>query len=351
MLVGVSDNVLYFSSQPIDGEGQWFSPAFSLVLEDTVTALDVMDGSLVIFMARRIYVTSGDIPSDNGAVGGIGTPRRLAVDVGSSDGHTLATSEGIFFRSDRGISLLTRGLSVEYVGAGVQDELASYPYVTAMALDTRKNLVRISLASALDSNGLASGTGHDVVFDMVLKKWIGIDKKHGTSNEQPSQASSMVYIGGQWVYGWLAADGTVYVERLAGAGSDFLDGSTWTTQGATTPWVHVAGMQGDQLIDRVLLLAKRATDHDVTISLAFDYVESFTESQTFTAAEISTLAREWLDRGLGQITSNAVKVRIEDATPSSGTVGTGEGAAWVALAFSGAPHRGPRRTSAAERGA
>jgi hypothetical protein len=354
MIVGAADNVLFFSSQPIDGQGQWFSPAFVAVMEDDVTALEVMDGALVIFMKRRIYVTSGDIPSDNGSSGGLATPRRLSVDVGSIDGKTLSTSAGIFFRSDRGIDLLNRGLAVDFIGANVQDEVANFPSVACMALDTKNNLARLSLAQSLDGNGFVSGNGRDVVYDLILKKWISIDRKSGTVADQPSQDSGMVFLAGSWRYAWLAADGTVYFETAVGDGSDYLDpGGGWVTMGATTPWIHIAGLQGEQFIDQVLLLAQRVTSHDVTISLAFDYADTFTSTKTFTSDQIDALAREWLVKEVSQTTSNAIRVQITDAVPSAvpePPVLTGEGATWVCLTLSGQPHRGPKRTTGAQRG-
>jgi hypothetical protein len=350
MLIGASGKQLFFSSQPIDGEGQWFSPVFSQILDDDVTALDVMDGSLVVFMKRRIYVMGGEPPNDTGTQGGLGVARRLAVDVGSIDGQTVATSKGIFFRSDRGIDILTRGFSVEFIGQGIQDELASFPIISAMELDSKNNIVRISLAESRDSAGLVSGDGHDVVYDLVIDKWLSIDRKTGSAPDQPTQDAAMVFYGDAWRYGWLAADGTVYVERLSDDASKCLDGSTWIDQVATTPWVHIAGLQGEQFVDGVLLLAKSITDHDITIALAYDYSDSFTSSKTFTAAQVAALAREWLVKEVSQTTNNAIRVQITDATPSSGTVGTGEGATWVCLTFSGQPHRGPKRTTAAQRG-
>ena len=83
------------------------------------------------------------------------------------------------------------------------------------------------------------------------------------------------------------------------------------------------------------------------------FAESFTtrRARVFTAAELAVLARQWLVTEITQTTSAAVKVRIEDATPSSGTVGTGKGSTWIAMTLAGRRQSGPKRSSAAQRGA
>ena len=109
-------------------------------------------------------------------------------------------------------------------------------------------------------------------------------------------------------------------------------------------------MHGEQSIDRVLLLGERHTGHDLAMSVYFDYVDSSPETTTFTSATIAALSREWLDLGLTQSTSNALRVTMSDATPSSGSVGTGKGATWIGLAFPGVAHGGVARTASGQRG-
>ena len=86
------------------------------------------------------------------------------------------------------------------------------------------------------------------------------------------------------------------------------------------------------------------------MSLAFDFSDSYTEVQTWTRAQIATLAREWLVHGITQTKGQSVRVKLEDATPTGGTVGTGAGAAWVGVTFNGQQSRGPKRSSGSQRG-
>ncbi len=357
MLVGATGKTIYFSSQPIDGEGTWFSPVFSVAgsIDDDVTGITVQDGAVLIFTRGGIWTTAGEPPSDNGTSGGLSTPRKLALDVGCVNANSiLTTSIGTFFRSENTIELLSRGQTVTSIGNKIQATIAAFPVVTAAVLDTRGGLARFSLTTS-QPNGAASTNGRDVVFDLTLNEWVSVDDKRGSVAAQASQDACMAFIEGIWRYAWLATDGTVYFERATAIDGTpdalrCLDGTTWVTQRAVTPWVKIAGLNGEQLIDRVLLLASKVTDHDLTISIGFDYASTYAESQTFTRAQIAALAREWLEHGLTQTTHQAVRVKLEDATPTGGTVGTGEGATWVGLTFSGQPHRGPKRTAGTHRG-
>ncbi len=159
----------------------------------------------------------------------------------------------------------------------------------------------------------------------------------------------MAYAAGAWRYCWIGAEGTVHYERAANDEARCLDGDTWATMKAVTPWVHVAGIQGEQFLDQLLLLAKRHTAHQIAIALAFDYSDTFGTPKVFTADQITALAREWLVKEIEQTTSQAVRAMIYDVTPDE-DIGTGAGSTWVALTFNGQPHRGPKRSSGAQRG-
>lgn len=350
MLVGANGSTLFFSSQPIDGEGQWFSPVFSVALDEEITGLTVQDGSILVFSRRSIWAVSGEPPSDNATSGGLATPRRLAVDVGCSNASSIVTTGiGTFFQSERGLELLTRGHTVTPIGDKIQVTLAAYPIVTSAVLDTRNGLVRFSLAETVTS-GVVGTNGVDVIFDLTRGSWVSRDIRRGSVPEEAAQDALMAYLEGAWRYTWVATNGYLYYERDADDASAHLDASAWVVKKATTPWIHLSGIHGEHFVDQVLVLGKRITDHDLTISIAYDYSDSYTSTKTFTAAQIGALAREWLVKEIAQTTSNAIRVELVDDSPTSGTVGTGAGGTWLAVTVNGAQHRGPKRTTAAQRG-
>lgn len=347
MLVIATGSELWWSGQTISGEGTWFTPAFYVPIDGPgeVTAVAVQDGTLYVFKRKAVFALAGEAPSDNGASGGLGSPRRLAVDVGCLDWRSVvATSLGIFFLSERGIELLTRSGAVQWIGEAVQTTLASFPVVSSAVLDDRNGLVRFSLAAS-ESGGRVSGNGRDLVYDLSLGTWQSVDDKSGVSAHEASQDAAMLYVDGLWRYGWLGTDGTIYYERLSSDGSAYLDGSTWITMSAETAWLKLGGIQGRHHVNKVLLLARKSTRADLNTYLSYDYATTSKTVMTRAANDIDTLStaidriqveHQLHDEAEGQ----AIKVKFEDATPTGGTVSTGKGATWIALTFEGVPKQG-----------
>lgn len=351
MLVVASGSDLWWSGQTVGGEGIWFSPAFSLAVdgEGYVTALAAQDGTLYAFKRNSIFAMAGESPSDNGAFGGLGAPRRLAADVGCVDPRSVVvTSAGIFFQSDRGIELLNRGGAVQWIGEPIQDKLASFPVVSSAVLDSRNGLVRFSLSES-ESEGRVSGDGRTVVFDLTLGAWISVDRTVDTA-----QDGAVVYLDGVWRYAYLTPDGTVRVERLASDDQAHLDDTgLWITMAAETAWFKTGGLQGRQVLSHVLLLARRHTDHNLKLSLAYNYEEEFRAAREWSYETINSL----LDAGWpvtqlkhephNDAPCQAVRIRIEDeqASPSEedpvgGDTASGKGATWIGLTLDITPKPG-----------
>jgi hypothetical protein len=101
-----------------------------------------------------------------------------------------------------------------------------------------------------------------------------------------------------------------------------------------TPWIKLAGLQGYQRVWNVILYANNVTYHDLTISIATDYASSYEESVTYTAAQLNALPLEQIPIIPKNQKCEAIRVKIQDATPSGGlSVGTGQGPVLVGLAF------------------
>ena len=72
--------------------------------------------------------------------------------------------------------------------------------------------------------------------------------------------------------------------------------------------------------------------HDLTIEFAFDYIDTYTETRTFTSVELAALTPAELEHHFAHQKCRAVKVRITDAPPTGGpAVGTGEGSVMLGL--------------------
>lgn len=86
-----------------------------------VEALGSMDNALVLFGDKNIYAMSGGAPDSFG--NGSFTPwSKVQTDIScNSQQSVLATTDGIFFGSKRGIMILDRGYSAQPVGAKIFD--------------------------------------------------------------------------------------------------------------------------------------------------------------------------------------------------------------------------------------
>lgn len=348
MLVGIKGDSVINSGQLVYGEAPWFNPVFETPIAGggDFVALELLVGTLFLFKRSRIYAISGTAPSDNAASGGLGDARLVASDVGCVEPNSVvSTSMGIFFQSTRGIELLDRSGSVTYVGFKITRTFATYPIVTSAVLDARNSLVRFSLASAV-VNGAVSGSGVDVVYDLKLGIWVSTDDKTGQVAHETAQDAAIVTIGSVDRYAWLGVDGHVYVESLATDASAYLDGTTYIARAAESANFRVSGIQGTQQVNQVMLLERRATDHDATIALAYNYESAFRTPTTWTAATIAAnLTAGWPVTQLkhqphDDAICQGIRVRITDTAPSNGTVGNGQGSTWLALSLDITPKAG-----------
>lgn len=346
MLVGVADDgiTLFYSAYRIPGEGVWWSDVFQVPIaeEGAITALAVMDGTLFVFKRGAVFAIAGSAPSGNGADGGLGEYRRLACDVGCIDQRSVVTTSlGVFFQSDRGIELLSRAQSVEWVGEQVQTTLASYPVVTGAVLDSAASLVRFECAAS-ETAGEVSDAGVQLVYDLALRSWVSVDKVNATRS---AQASALAYVAAGYRYARLDKNGTLYYERASSDGSAYLDGSSWVTMLAESAWLKLGGIQGSHVVNSVQWLSRKGTRADYSLSLAYDYGQTYEAAHTWAANDVDTLStaigRVQLEHTLhDEAEGVAVRVRVSDATPTGGTVSTGQGATWIALTFEGTPREG-----------
>lgn len=349
VLVGASGSDVWYSGQDVSGEGTWFSPIFQVPVpgDGDITALWVQDGTLFVAKRRDIYALNGEPPSDNGMSGGLGSPRRLAVDCGCIETRSpCVTAIGTFFQSERGIELLSRAQTVEWIGGDVQDTVAAYPVCTSITVEPASNTVLVELAAS-EASGLVSGNGRTLVYDLALRQWVSTDRRKSAAGtaDKPSQSACMAYTGSAYRYCWIDAAGSVQYET---PGTYTHADGTIIAKLAVSPWVKSAGPQGLQHVNRAMLLAKYHTAHDLEMSFAYDYSASYKTARTFTNATVSalvaTIPNMQLEHGLhDDARCESVRVKLQDVTPSSGSLGTGQGATWIALAFEVVPQVGAYR--------
>ncbi len=336
MLCGASGSDVWYSGQNVSGEGVWFNPIFQVPVpgDGDITAMWAMDGTLFVAKRREIYAISGEAPSDNGASGGLGLPRRLSVDVGCIEARSpCVTALGTFFQSDRGVEILTRSQSVEWIGQGIQVTLASFPVITSATVDPVSCTVIIEGVVG-ETSGLANGTGRAFVYDLSIRDWVSIDRRRSVIgfSDETSQSACMVNVGGSYRYAWLETGGRVHYETPT---TFYEADGTFVVGSYETAWLK-HGLQQQQRVWNGSLLFQRNTAAGLKVEVAYDYA-AYDSANDKVWTEAETLSQRQLPyrpKSFGQ----AMKFRVSGTAPA--TVGTGQGMTFIGLSLDAAAKQG-----------
>lgn len=344
-LVSDDKKTVWFSKAYVEGEAVAFSDDFTVPIEDGVrlTAMASMDGNIVLFSRNRIYVLSGtEGPNDLGAGSDIGTPTKLAVDLGCIEPRSVVlTPGGLMFQSSAGIYVLSRGMEVSYVGQPIEDILALYPTITSAMVHPTNSCVYFTAQG--------SEYGARLVFDYRKMEW-SWDELGTTTAAQGRKIAGEVALNGT-VY-TVTATGTMVREGVSTDAQAYLDEyvdatATWVAKSVELADVKLAGLLGFQRAWMTILKTKWYTGHELTLSIANDNSTTFHQNKTFSALATTNIPFELrLSRQL----CRTVRLRVTDAAPSSGSIGNGRGAAFVGAAFDVGVESGPARIKAGHKG-
>lgn len=346
MLVGATGSDVWFSGQSVSGEGTWFNPIFQVPVpgEGDIMALAVMDGGLFVFKQREVYSLVGSPPSDNGATGGLGTPVRLACDVGCIESRSVCTTAlGIFFQSDRGIELLTRAQSITWIGQKIQKTLAAYPIVTSATVQpTPSGAYVLVEVAASQSAGLVTGQGRTLVFDLSLNEWISTDLRNSVTGvvAAPSQSACMIFTGTAWRYAWMDTSANVHYENTA----SYLDADgSFTTQLVETGWYNA--FQNETRVDIASVRFERYAAAGLTAETAYNDKDYSGEPDSVAAWSEDDTSRqnqlEWSPNPRGE----TVKIRLTATAPAVANYGTGQGIGFISISLDLAEKQGPTHGS------
>lgn len=280
----------YSKSQAI-GYGISFSTGqLELVVESKLGAIrgaSPMDEKTVLLKENGFMVFIGDGANDAGTGSTFSNTQIIPSEVGCTNSKSVALiSAGIMFRSLSGIYLLSRGTSVQYLGAEV--EAYNAQDIQSVTLVPGKSQIRILTSS-----------GSSLVYDYVFNQWSTFTNHSGLSSD--------VWNG---VYIYVRSDGNIYKENS----STFLDGATAYQLSATTAWIKASQIQGFERVRRIAMLGdfQGAAGHGVQISAAYDWSTSFSApiSYSFTGANAAFQYRERLP----QQKCNALQLQIQEVT-------------------------------------
>lgn len=256
-LVDAEDkNLLWFSKQLIEGTPVEMSDLLTLFVSPNIsaqgttgpiTALAPMDDKLIIFKEDAMYYINGTGPDNTGANNQFSQPIFITSTVGCVNENSIVfIPQGLMFQSDKGIWLLGRDLSTQYVGSPVE-EFNSSNVLSAINIPGT-NQVRFTLDS-----------GMTLMYDYFYGQW-------GSFVGIPS-ISSVLYQG---LHSFIDKYGRVFQETPG----KYLDGSTPVLLSFKTSWLNLTGLQGYQRAYFFYLLGVYYSPHKLNLEIAYDYNSS-----------------------------------------------------------------------------
>lgn len=320
------------------GVAPGFHPNFRIVFDDAQTCGASMDDKAVFFSASGVRYMPGVGPAPNGGSNDFPPPIKIQSDVGCTNPRSVVSMpDGVMFQSARGLYLLTRGLELVWIGRDVKDTLASYPNITSATLVAKHNQVRFTANNAAGTDGVV------MVFDYVQKQWT--TSRYTTTTYGGPIADACMWQG-SWTF--VTPTGTVYVEDE----TTHLDSGSYVPMRLETAWISAVGPLAFQSVREVSIHGVSYTDHDLTVSVGFDSESVYSTTTSFPAQTpvTSTGPLEACVTIGTRRKCATIRFRISDATPTSGTLGTGQGPAFDMFGLEVGAKRGFNTTSASKRG-
>lgn len=310
-LGGLEDtNLLWFSKNTVSGAPVEFSDALTSRCDargGDITALGVLDDNLIIFKQNAIFQLNGAGPTDTGDQNDYGDPILVTSDVGCNNPNSVVyTPNGLMFQSTKGIYLLNRNSSVQYIGAPVQ--AFNSLTVTSATLIPNTNQVRFTTASVV------------LVYDYYYDQWSTFTGLEGVDAD--------IWNGS---YVILKSSGKVYLENT----SSFTDGGSFIKLRLATSWLAMAGIQSFQRVKRCHVLGTYKGGHSLNCYFSYDYNTAYSDTSTIDAAAaignvslygtgtygVGVYGGSWVPYQfrihLSQQKCEAIKIAIEDSQTAS----------------------------------
>lgn len=271
-LAGMSDRLLMWYSQTVanNSNANTIPPQFCAELTTSldprggnVTALGVLNQTLIIFKHDSIFALQGNGPDATGNNNDYGEPQMITSDVGCiNDLSVVIVPHGLMFQSSKGIYLLDQSLNVTYIGAPVEAYNANT--ITSATLHTQYNQVIFTTSQ-----------GTALVYDYYMEQW--------STWTNHVAADAVMYQG---TYYWLNSNGKVFQQNT----TSFTDAGSPILMSFTLPNLAFAGLQGYQRVFRMYILGTYKGPHTLNVQVAFDYNDTYTQFATIqpSPANLST---------------------------------------------------------------
>lgn len=268
----------------VEGEGT----AFFETIERRATkggdiyALSTAGERWVAFKKRGIYFAAGEGADDSGNGDSLTEFEQFSNDVGCAQPQTIVeTTHGIVFRAEQGFYLLARDGGLVYLGAGVETELgavASGLVITDAAYDKDNGTIHFQT------------TNQEALVLTMFKTEQGIEWRW--SVDDSCDFVGLCFTGGR-LWASRATTQTTPLQRYEPTGT-YASGSGQTfTMRVRTGWIHLFGPQGRGRLWDILVLGRSSTSAQLTAQIAYDFDETFVQSDVADAALIGNAPYQW----------------------------------------------------------
>lgn len=258
------DNTVAYSKVFVPGDSPAFAESFSFQVDSkgfAVSAIAEMDDKVIVFKRSALFAVTGNGPTDTGT-GDDFQVTAIPGDVGCAEPESIAeTPLGLLFKSSKGIYLLSRDLSLSYIGAEVE-AFNGYDITSAV------------LVSDLNQVRFTTSEGTTLVYDYYFRIWYTFTGLPAVSATMYQNAITPP------TYYYARSDGEVRYESQ----TDYSDVGTPISTRITTGWISLGGLQGYQRIYSLLVLGEYMGDHTLVASMSYNFRESSNEIFTFVVA-------------------------------------------------------------------
>lgn len=261
-LVDAEDkNLLWFSKQIIEATPVEMSDLLTLYVAPTtgsqgstghITAIAPMDDKLIVYKNNALGYISGVGPDNTGNNNQYSDFNLITSVVGCTNQASIVfTPQGLMFQSSKGIWLLGRDLSTNFIGAPVEG-LTDGALVQSAVNIPNTNQVRFTL-----------NTGITLMYDYYYNQW-------GTFTKVPAISSTLY----QDAHTYINSIGQVFQE-LEGS---YVDGGSPVLMAYTTSWINIAGIQGYERFYQMYMLGNYLSPFKLNVQFAYDYNPSYTQA-------------------------------------------------------------------------
>ncbi|MCP3681251.1 MAG: hypothetical protein GY861_01045 [bacterium] len=224
-----------------------------------VTQFTEMDGNLIIFKRDNIYYRTGDIANNYGINSTFTNDVEVTTDIGCTQPKSMVfTPSGLIFMTAKGFYMLSRNLSVNYIGAMVE-KYNNY------------NILSETLMEDVNQVRFLTDQSITLVYDYFYGEWGIFDN---------TSAVDAIKWNNNYVY--LKSDGNVFKE----SSDTYQDGGKDIRLKARTGWLKLAQIGGYQRLYRLIVHGDFRADHKLKITCYYDFDESRQNVVYYDAATI-----------------------------------------------------------------